>query len=168
MNFYSALAAGAALLIATGAQADGHEEAAAPSGPTTYTMTGSVAGITLVGGTGRGDDLSYGASWTEAVTVTSSTGTVTDITANCIGMDQPSNSLFDRHFTCTVSDGESQEGALIFGCNKENEAGNEMSCVGYLQGKEGEIAEHVALVTSYYRFMSDGTGTVQGTGHWIR
>lgn len=168
MKFYTALAASAALFLATGAQADGHEEAAAPDGPTTYTLMGSLEGVTLVGGTGRGDDLSYGASWTQNSTVTSSTGTVTEISSDCVGMDQPSNSLFDRHFTCSASDGAGQTAAMIFGCNKENEAGNEMSCVGYLQGKEGELVGHVALITSFYRFMSDGTGMVRGTGHWIR
>ncbi|MEP3051819.1 MAG: hypothetical protein ABJP48_03660 [Erythrobacter sp.] len=166
MKISSAFAAGAALFLASGTYAVAQEEAAS-EGPNVYTFTGTIEGTTVVGGVGAEGEETIGASWTENFVITSS-GNATEVTANCVGMDQPSNSLFDRHFACSAADGEGQAGGMVFGCNNENEEKSEMSCVGYFQGREGGVAGHVSLLTAYYWFTPEGTGRVQGSGHWIR
>ena len=76
-------------------------------------------------------------------------------------------SLFDRHVSCSGQSGESS-GSTIFGCNIATDDGNEMSCTGYFEGKAGNVKDHAALETAYYKFNTDDGGTVQGSSHWIR
>ncbi|WP_108790003.1 hypothetical protein [Erythrobacter sp. Alg231-14] len=167
MKFYSAIAASTALLMATTAHGEAHEESTESDGPSVYTMNATFETTMMVGGVGGEGDQVFAAAWAENITISSPAGS-NEITAQCAGMDQPANSLFDRHFTCTMEDGGGQSGAVLYGCNVENDAANEMSCVGYFQGKEGAIAGKVHLMTAYYWFMADGTGKMEGSGHALR
>ena len=164
------LAAIAALTLASAAPsaafAEAHEDAGGemPDNPH-FSFTGSIEGAMIVGGVG-GEV--FGGAWSETLSIGVGENAVT-VTSKCIGMDQPDNSLFDRHFTCSqeTTDGESK-GAVLYGCNVENEQGNEMSCYGYFEGKEGGVKDRVALETAYYWFLPDGSGKVVGGGQWIK
>lgn len=162
MKLYSAIAAGAALTLASGALAEAHEEAETPSPHFEY--EGAISDSMISGGVG---DEIFGAAWTETLSIGIGDETVTVI-SKCIGMDQPEGSMFDRHFTCSqqTEDGASK-GAILFGCNVTNETGNEMSCYGYFEGKEGGVEGNNAMHTAYYWFMPDGTGKVMGSGQWM-
>ena len=159
------IAAVAALSIATGAFAEAHEEAAEAAPNPHFQFEGTLDGFELAGGVG-GEV--FGGAWKEVLTIGSGENTTT-VMSTCIGMDQPESAMFDRHFTCSqqTEDGASK-GAVLFGCNVENEAGNEMSCYGFFEGKEGAVEGHDSLQTAYYSFMPDGTGKVVGSGQWIR
>lgn len=162
-NLAKLIAAGAALTIASSALADAHMEASeAP--PVHFDWEGTLSDVTIVGGVG---DEVYGGAWTETLTIGDGDNAVT-VTSKCIGMDQPEGSLFDRHFTCTQSTADGSAGAVLYGCNVENDNGSEMGCYGYFQGKAGGVEGRVALETGYYWFSEDGGGRVVGSGQWIR
>lgn len=160
----SAIAATTALVLATGALAEAHEEAA-DGPPVHYQFEGTMSEVTLVGG--LGDEI-YGASWNETLIIGEGDDAMT-VTGRCVGMDQPGNSMFDRHFTCTheTADGESK-GAVLFGCSVNEETSAEMRCYGHFEGKEGGVEGHAAMETAYYRFMPDGTGKIVGSGQWYK
>ena len=157
----TAIAACAALTLATGALAEAHEEGGEAMSPH-FEYEGALSDMAIVGGVG-GEV--FGASWTETLNINVG-GNMITVTSKCMGMDQPEGSMFDRHFTCTQSAGESS-GAVIFGCNVENEEGNEMSCYGYFEGKTGNVEGNNAMHTAYYWFMPDGSGKVVGSGQWM-
>lgn len=159
-KFANTLIAGCALTLASSALAEAHEEEGAMPSPH-YEFEGTMSDIMVTGGVG---DESYGASWTETLTI----GGGVTVIGKCVGMDQPESSLFDRHFTCSqqTEDGSSK-GAVLFGCNVMNDEGSEMSCYGYFEGKEGAVEGNSAMETAYYWFGSDGTGKIVGSGQWI-
>lgn len=135
----------------------------------TWTAESKVTDVKVVGGIGPKADTFRSASWNQTTSASSSTGTTTTITTSCVGMDQPVGSLYDRHLTCNSSTSDGATGSSIMGCMKENESGSEMSCSGYFQGKTGNVKDHAALVTEYYRFTEGSTtGGSRSTGHWIR
>ncbi|WP_299196290.1 hypothetical protein [uncultured Erythrobacter sp.] len=162
-NYAKAIVVCAALTMASSALAEAHEEEGAMPSPH-FEFEGTLSGVSVVGGVG-GEV--FGASWTETLSVGDGDGGVT-VTSQCAGMDQPEGSLFDRHFTCTQSTEDGSSGAVLFGCNVENDEGNEMSCYGYFEGKSGAVEGHVSLETAYYWMNPDGTGRVVGSGQWIR
>lgn len=159
MKITMALALTAALTIAGAANAQ--------KGPQVDTMTGTLADVNVVGGLGPKGERYLSASWTENLTMKLADGSSITVTQQCVGMGQPDGSLFDRHVSCNGQSGESS-GSAIYGCNIETDDGNEMSCVGYFQGKTGEVKDHVALETAYYKFGAESGGTVQGSTHWIK
>ena len=168
-TFSRSVAAIAALTLASAAPsvafAEAHEEAAddMPDNPH-YAVEGMLSDTMVVGGVG---DEVYAASWTETLTISSGENT-NEVTAKCAGMDMPDSTLFDRHFTCTMTDGDGQSGAVLYGCTVSNESGNEMRCYGHFEGKEGGVAGHASLHTAYYWFNQDGTGKVVGSGQWYK
>ena len=158
-KFASILAVGAALSIGTSTPLQAQDD----GWPTYFNMTGTVSDSMFVGGIGNEV---YGAAWKETLTVTDENGS-NELSAQCIGMDQPENSLYDRHFTCTLTDNAGASGGIVYGCNVENEAGDEMSCYGYFEGKTGAVEGRRAMHTAYYWFMDDGTGKFQVAGQWM-
>lgn len=163
MKLASAIAAGAALVLATGALAEAHEEGGEAMPSPHFEFTGTMQVTALVGGIND----SYAASWTETLTIGEGENTVT-VTGTCAGMDQPDGSLFDRHFTCSQEAGDGSKGATLVGCNVPEEMPNVMMCYGYFEGTAGAVEGHAALETYYYTFGSDGTGTIVGSGQWVR
>ena len=141
--------------------------ASAQDGPQVDTMTGTLADVKIVGGIGPESKQYSSASWTEDLTISLANGSSIKVTQQCVGMGQPEGSLFDRHVSCSGQSGDSS-GSTILGCYIETDAGNEMSCTGFFQGKTGNIKDHAALETAYYKFNMKGGGTVQGASHWIR
>ena len=164
MKLKTVIAASAACFLTTGALAEAHEEAADDAPVSHYEVEGTLSDISLVGGVG---EEVYGASWTETLTITVGDNTV-NVTSKCVGMDQMGTSVFDRHFTCTMDDGEGQSGAVLYGCNVANEAGNEMRCYGHFEGKEGGVADNASMLTAYYTFDGEGGGKVVGSGQWYK
>lgn len=163
MKISIAMATAAALMMAGSASAQ--------DGPQVDTMTGTLSDVKVVGGIGEKAMDYRSASWTETLSIKLSSGETIAVTQHCVGMGQPEGSLFDRHVACDGKSGDNS-GSLILGCNVETvdgaATGNEMSCMGFFQGKTGTVKDHAALETAYYRFTSEGGGTVQGTSHWIR
>lgn len=139
----------------------------AQDGPQVDTATGTLSDVNVVGGIGPETTQYLSASWTENLTIKLADGNSITVTKQCVGMGQPEGSLFDRHVSCNGQSGESS-GSLVLGCDIETDDGLEMSCVGFLQGKTGEIKDHAALETAYYKFGAESGGTVQGSSHWIR
>jgi len=162
MKLYSAIAAGAALALASGALAEAHEEEAAMPSPH-YEFAGTMQDVEVVGGIGD----AYAASWTETLTIGQGELS-TEVTSKCAGMDQPDGSLFDRHFTCSQESTSGATGVVLFGCNVPEETSSVMSCYGYFEGKSGDVEGHAALETAFYTFGSEGTGTIVGSGQWIK
>lgn len=159
MKITIALALTAALTMTSAANAQ--------DGPRVDTMTGMLADVKIVGGIGPKAEEYLSASWTEKLSLALANGNNIAVTQTCVGMGQPERSLFDRHVTCNAQSGESS-GSVIFGCNVETDDRNEMSYMGFFQGKIGNVKDHAALETAYYKFGTDNSGTVEGITHWIR
>lgn len=109
-----------------------------------------------------------GASWTQSTTVTTEGSGTSTSTSACVGMEQPSGSLFDRHVTCT-SNGDGGTLDITMGCMKGPEGSGEMSCAGYVVGRTGAAEGHRGIITQHFNFEMDGSGgTSTGTGQWTR
>lgn len=128
---------------------------------------------TLVGGVGP-DDAGGGGYWTSRSTITTkgdgkTTGTrISTSTSTCVGMNQPSGAIYDRHVTCTMKSGDAELGSIL-GCMKGAKGSGEMTCTGYVSGKTGEAKGHLGLITIHYKFNPDGSGgTATGTGQWTK
>ncbi len=133
----------------------------------TVTFESTLGPPTLVGGVGP-DAAGGGAYWTTASTVTNADGSKSTNTGICVGMNQPSGSIYDRHVTCTVNSNGGELG-IIMGCMKGTEGSGEMTCTGFVAGKTGEAAGHQGLITEHFRFNLDGSGgTTTGTGQWTK
>ncbi|MEO0442023.1 MAG: hypothetical protein AAF067_14270 [Pseudomonadota bacterium] len=89
------------------------------------------------------------------------------VKAQCVGMSMPERRPFERHVTCDMEGGDDSKGSVIYGCNPDVDPAT-MRCMGMFEGKAGNVNGHASLVTAFYKFNEDGTGTVQGSGHWIR
>ena len=148
-------------MIAGTAQADNH----ASDGPNVYTSTGTVQ-ATVIGGVGPKDDLYTGAKWSETLSITSANGDVVTVTGQCVGMSMPDRRPFERHVTCDLESESGSKGSVIMGCNPDEDP-THMRCMGTFEGKEGGVKDRASLVTAFYMFNDDGSGTVQGSGHWM-
>lgn len=121
---------------------------------------------TLVGGVGP-DAAGGGAYWTATSTLTTEGSGESTSTSVCVGMNQPSGAIFDRHVTCTVKTNNGELG-IIMGCMKGAKGSGEMTCNGRTQGKTGAAKDRWGLITQHYKFNMDGSGgTAAGTGQWI-
>ncbi|MEP2990392.1 MAG: hypothetical protein ABJN65_08890 [Parasphingorhabdus sp.] len=121
----------------------------------------------LVGGVGP-DGAGGGAYWTATSTITTEGSGKSTTTGICVGMNQPSGAIFDRHVTCT-SKGEGGEIGIIMGYMKGAKGSGEMTCTGMVVGKTGEAKGHQGLITEHYKFNTDGSGgTTTGTGQWTK
>ncbi|MEL6876044.1 MAG: hypothetical protein AAGM33_11270 [Pseudomonadota bacterium] len=160
------LATAGALLAAGTAQADNHASGSDMKGPMVYTSTGTIK-ADLVGGVGPKKDLYVGATWSEELKINTAEGNMVSVKAQCVGMSMPERRPFERHVTCDMDDGDGGKGSVIYGCNPDVDPAT-MRCMGMFEGKGGSVDGHASLVTAFYKFNDDGTGTVQGSGHWIR
>lgn len=63
-------------------------------------------------------------------------GSVEKSTVRCVGMQQPDNSLFPIHMSCTATD-PSGAASLVYGCNYLGEPGPEtpLGCVGAFRAR---------------------------------
>ena len=155
------LATAAALMIAGTAQADNHA-----GGPSIYSWMGTV-NATLVGGVGPESDQYVGAKWSETLDLTTPDGSKVAVTAKCVGMSMPDRRPFERHITCDMEGADGGKGSVVMGCNPDT-APRTMRCMGLFEGTAGGVKDRASLVTSFYKFNEDGTGMVEGSGHWIR
>ena len=98
-----------------------------------------------------------------AYTTTYADGSVQRGKVRCVGMQQPDNSLFPIHMSCTATD-PSGAASLIYGCNYLGEPGPEtpLGCVGGLQGKTGETAGRRGSLTMEWYSQTES----RGTGQW--
>lgn len=106
------------------------------------------------------DGKTYGAMVASGAGETSwADGKKSKYTYVCVSMSQPPrDSIFQTHMMCDVTAPDGNF-AATFGCN--NEAADEMGCVGGLAGKSGAFAGKRGGVTSH------GKGTkAWGTGQW--
>ena len=128
----------------------------------TLTFESVLGSPTLVGGVGP----IGGAHWTQSSTIVNAAGETSTSTSECVGMGQPSGSVYDRHVTCSIK-GAGGDIAVVMGCFKGAEGSGEMSCTGYVEGKSGEAEGHRGMITQHYKFNTDGSGgTSTGTGQW--
>lgn len=124
----------------------------------TWEPVEAVGGMTGVNGNQYGGGV---ASGTYVTTYTD--GTVATGAVKCVGMDQPTGSIFAIHLACTTTEAEGK-GSLVYGCNFLGERGPEtpLGCVGGVEGKEGPLAgRRGALTMEWY---SDTKS--RGTGQW--
>lgn len=164
IGMITAAAIGALMLSGT-AQADNHSSGGG-EGPSIYSSTGTIK-ADLIGGVGPKKDLYVGATWSEELKIKTPEGNMVSVKAQCVGMSQPERRPFERHVTCDMDDGDGGKGSVVMGCNPDIDPAT-MRCMGLFEGKGGSVDGHASLVTAFYKFNEDGTGTVQGSGHWIR
>jgi len=96
-------------------------------------------------------------------TTTFEDGSVQKGTVRCVGMDQPDNSLFAIHMSCTTKD-TAGTASLVYGCNYLGKPGPEtpLGCVGAIQGKDGdEAGRRGSLTMEWYSATAS-----RGTGQW--
>jgi hypothetical protein len=119
----------------------------------------SIGGMTGPGGQRGGG----GAVVDGAYTTTYANGSEEKGTVRCVGMQQPENSLFPIHMSCTAKD-NSGTASLVYGCNYLGEPGPEtpLGCVGGLQGMTGETAGRRGSLTMEWYSATQS----RGTGHW--
>ena len=157
----TALIAGTAITFSGAALADDHTGGEEPH--PTYIIEGTMSDTKLVSGLGE-DNAYLSASWNEKLTIKQIDGSVlVELTSQCVGMGQPDGDLFDRHVSCTHSNGEGSTGAVIMGCG--NHGGGEMSCMGRFNGKTGGVEGEWAMMVVHYKWDGD-SGTVRGSGYW--
>ncbi|XUU61635.1 hypothetical protein ACRAQ6_05020 [Erythrobacter sp. HA6-11] len=150
--------------IAFSGAATAQEEAEAQN--RVYMMDGTMSDTKMVGGIGENGADYLSASWSETITVKGTDGsTMTELTSDCVGMTQDEGELFDRHVACTHANGRGSTGAIVMGCTREGPGS--MSCIGYFQGKEGNVKGERSMMTVLYKWNDDGTGTMSGSGYWL-
>jgi hypothetical protein len=88
-------------------------------------------------------------------------GSMAKGTVRCVGMQQPGNSLFAIHLSCTAKDTQGTS-SLVYGCNYIGKAGPEtpLGCVGAFEAKDGETKGQRGQLTMnwYSATQSRGTG----------
>lgn len=119
----------------------------------------SIGGMTGPGGERGGG----GAVADGAYTTTYADGSVEKGSVRCVGMQQPDNSLFAIHMSCTAKD-SSGTASLLYGCNYLGQPGPEtpLGCVGGLQGKTGDTAGRRGSLTMEWYSATQS----RGTGQW--
>jgi len=90
-------------------------------------------------------------------------GTVSNGTVNCVGLDQPDNSLFAIHMACNSKDTQGSY-AVVWGCNFLGKRGPEtaLGCVGGLEAKDGEAKGQRGVMTMNWYAAEKS----KGTGQW--
>jgi hypothetical protein len=90
-------------------------------------------------------------------------GTATNGTVNCVGLDQPDNSMFAIHLSCNSKDTQGSY-TSIWGCNYLGKRGPEtpLGCVGTIEIKGGEANGQRGVMTMHW--YSDAKA--KGTGQW--
>ncbi|WP_340586585.1 hypothetical protein [Erythrobacter alti] len=149
MKTYLAAAAFAALLIAAPAQAQqftyevtwGDVEMTGGVGPERSSAAGVVDG-------------NFTANYEDGRTVEGS--------MHCVGMDQPSGSMFDMHMSCEATS-ETGTTSIVYGCDWRGEGTNgPLACVGYMEGR-GDIEGRAGLLTLDWHSQNASSGT----GQWF-
>ena len=127
----------------------------------TFTFVSTSETPTTVGATTPQGSV-RGSYWTGSSTVTYADGTTTESTFTCVSTTQPPrDSIFMMHGVC---DGTGADGdyTAYTGCNVLDEEAGEMSCVGGLIGKTGDLAGRRGVLTIH------GQGDASsGTGQWF-
>ena len=149
---FAALGA-ASMLFATPAMAQSF------SYEVTWEPVESIGGITGM----DGSQSAGGGTVNGTYVTTFDDGSVVNGTVRCVGMRQPSNSLFAIHMSCTAKDDQGTY-SLIYGCNFLGKPGPEtpLGCAGGMQAKDGENAGARGGLTMHW--YSDEKST--GTGQW--
>jgi hypothetical protein len=114
-----------------------------------------------VGGVGTDGGSYVGSYLTSNAVTTNADGSKLKSTSKCVSMMQPPNgSIFAVHLACDVTR-KAAVYSVAAGCNFMNKENTEISCVGRLKGKAGELEGRTGSVTWH----SKG-GIAKGTGQW--
>ncbi|UOR15310.1 hypothetical protein [Qipengyuania aquimaris] len=134
---------------------------AAPAAAENFTYEIRFGEPSFVGGMGEEGRDGRSGTMSGPFTSTSASGASVSGNVTCIGMDQPDNSLFDVHFSCTATRSDGTNTSLIYGCNWLGEDMG-LSCVGGAEGRDGTTEGRRGVLTMH---LKEGVST--GTGQWI-
>ena len=126
-----------------------------------FTFEGKNDAATVVGGVGPKGEGAIGTFGTGKSEATYADGSKMKSTSTCVSMTQPANAhIFDVHVVCDV-EGADATFMVIAGCTMINAEAKELSCVGGMAGKTGDLDGRRGTVSWHAK----GNAT-KGTGQW--
>ena len=126
-----------------------------------FTFEGKNDPATVVGGVGPKGEGAIGTFGTGSSVATNADGSKMKSTSTCVSLTQPANNhIFDAHLVCDLESADATF-MVIAGCNVINAESRELSCVGGMAGKTGDLEGRRGTVSWHAK-----GDVAKGAGQW--